>query len=424
MKTKLFEAETIQRAISRVKEEMGSDAMILSTRRIPGNPRDPYAKNKFAVEAAPKDYFPKSSSGTGSTGTSKYKAKIDYRKYADHNDEPFDFIKDESVSIKDIIPLMGLGNAIQTMILNHPESTSLLSLLLRTGVSETMAGFIMQNACSAMENDRNRNRDVVPASNSMETINIRTGKPDGIASLKNYVIKECVELIDTQNLFVESNAFDTDVATIKHRNAHNIKDRTVHSGLPYMAAFAGPTGVGKTTTIAKLAADLTFKRKKKVGLISIDNYRVGAFEQLKTYASIMGIGCIPAFSKDDFSMAIKKMRSMDIILIDTAGHSHSDKFKMDELASVVNGNFNISVHLVLSMTTGALDMKEAASSFAVLNPDTYVFTKIDETKRCGKILDQINELRMPVSLVTNGQRVPEDLIIPDRKKLLSIMFGT
>ena len=191
-----------------------------------------------------------------------------------------------------------------------------------------------------------------------------------------------------------------------------------------MAAFVGPTGVGKTTTIAKLAAELTFKRKKRVGLISIDNYRVGAFEQLKAYASIMGIGCIPAFSTEDFSMAIDKMCSMDIILIDTAGHSHSDKIKMDELAGVVNGSFNVSVHLVLSMATGAVDMKEAASAFAVLNPVTYVFTKIDETRMCGKIFDQINELKMPVSLITNGQRVPEDLIIPDRKKLLSIILGT
>ena len=191
-----------------------------------------------------------------------------------------------------------------------------------------------------------------------------------------------------------------------------------------MAAFVGPTGAGKTTTIAKLAAELTFKRKKRVGLISIDNYRVGAFEQLRAYASIMGIGCIPAFNTGDFAVAIDKMRSMDIILIDTAGHSHSDKLKMDELAGVVNGGFNVSVHLVLSMTTGQIDMKESASSFAALNPETYVFTKIDETKMCGKMLGQINELGMPVSLVTNGQRVPEDLIIPDRKKLLSIMFGT
>ncbi len=418
MKTKIFEAETIQKAIARVKEEMGIDAMILSTCRLPKNPKDPYAKAKFAVEAAPKEYFP----------TKNDKVEKNNRCISASKDI-LGAVKDE-ISIKDIIPLMGIGNGIQSMMLAHPESVPLFSLLLKTGVSDRMAGLIMQNACSAMENDTAGEIN----NNSCSKVGKAQGgasgtlKSNGIASLKNYVIKECIKLIETKNLFVESNTFNfTDELGGRIRSdmgsiCDNRKDS--NEGLPYMAAFVGPTGVGKTTTIAKLAAELTFKRKKRVGLISIDNYRVGAFEQLKAYASIMGIGCIPAFTTKDFSMAIDKMRFMDIILIDTAGHSHADKVKMDELAIVVNGDFNVSVHLVLSVTTEAADMKDAASSFAVLNPETYVFTKIDETKRCGKIFDQMNEMRMPVSLVTNGQRVPEDLIIPDKKRLLSIMFGT
>ena len=81
------------------------------------------------------------------------------------------------------------------------------------------------------------------------------------------------------------------------------------------------------------------------------------------------------------------------------------------------------MHLVLSLTTGFLDMREAAGAFSKLNPETYVFTKVDETRRCGKIFDQISDLQLPVSLVTNGQRVPEDLIIPDARDLLGIMLG-
>ncbi len=418
MKSKIFEAETIQRALAHVKEEMGPDAMILSTKKIPKSPRNPYAKEKFAVEAAPKEYFPESRTNNSSRKFTSCDGKFPYQK-----DEAPGILKDDLVSIKDILPLMCHGNRIQEMVMYHPESAPLFALLLKAGISEKMAGSIMHNSCSSMENDRRSYDCGVTEQEKVEWKKPGKGKTDCIASLKNYVIKECAGLLDTQNLFAESDVFDN-ADFLKKSNTAELQRHIPRRGLPCMAAFVGPTGVGKTTTIAKLAAELTFKRKKRVGLISIDNYRVGAFEQLKAYASIMGIGCIPAFSTEDFSMAIDKMSSMDIILIDTAGHSHSDKIKMDELAGVVNTSFNVSVHLVLSMATGAVDMKEAASAFAVLNPVTYVFTKIDETRMCGKIFDQINELNMPVSLITNGQRVPEDLIIPDRKKLLSIILGT
>lgn len=137
----------------------------------------------------------------------------------------------------------------------------------------------------------------------------------------------------------------------------------------------------------------------------------------------MGLLCIAAFNQEDFIRALKKMESMDVVLIDTAGHSHSDTARMKEFSDVIRGEFKISVHLVLSVTTGFLDMREAVNSFSRLNPETYVFTKIDETKQRGKIFDQINDLQLPVSIITNGQRVPEDLIIPDTRDLLSIMLG-
>jgi flagellar biosynthesis protein FlhF len=117
------------------------------------------------------------------------------------------------------------------------------------------------------------------------------------------------------------------------------------------------------------------------------------------------------------------MRSMDMVLIDTAGHSHFDKPKIDEILELIHTDFRISSHLVLSVTSESIIMKDAASAFSVFHPDTVVFTKIDETKRCGKILDQIREIKLPVSLVANGQRVPEDLIVPDKKQLLKIILG-
>lgn len=359
MNKKVFKAGNIQQAIANIKEELGSDAMILSTRKVPKKPLDPYAKTMFEVEAA----------------VPKYKGTRSGR------DLLMESIKDDIADIKDMISIAGFGNGMQSMVCSHFESVGVLASLLRAGVSEKTAGSIIQKASGLMDD---------------------TSDPGSkILSLKKHVMLECLDQIETKDFFNRDNS----------------------SGVPHVAAFLGPTGVGKTTTIAKLAALLSFQRKMKVGLISIDNYRVGAFEQLKAYASIMGLLCVPAFSCEDLSCALDRMKSMDIVLIDTAGHSHFDKLRIDEILQLIETDFRISTHLVLSVTTESTIMRDAASAFSVFSPDTIVFTKIDETRRCGKILDQVMEFKLPVSLITNGQRVPEDLIVPDKKQLLKIILG-
>lgn len=431
MQGKLFKARSIQKALASIKEELGPDAMILSTRRLPKSPRDPYAEDMFEVEAAPKGSENdagerggkpfRSSSGAHGRGnrsaTSKNgrDAQVDKKRAGDlfhrvakmasavdtaisdtqereRKEEGASRMSDgggadgalfdELASIKDLISLVGFGSGMASILGNYPESAGIYASLLRAGISEKRAHWVLQKATITMESD----------------LAERTGLN---FPLKKYVIRECLDLIRTRQLF----------------------SRPTGSGLPHVAAFVGPTGVGKTTTIAKLAAELSIKQKKRVGLISIDSYRIGAFEQLKSYAAIMGLICIAAFNRDDLTRALKKMEFMDIVLIDTAGHSHSDHLRMQEVSDVIRGDFNVSVHLVLSLTTGFLDMREAAKAFSKLNPETYVFTKVDETRRCGKMFDQISDLQLPVSLITNGQRVPEDLIIPDARDLLGIMLG-
>jgi flagellar biosynthesis protein FlhF len=266
---------------------------------------------------------------------------------------------------------------------DHSESAGLFAALLRAGVSEQRARMLVKNACEAMDEIY--------------------GKGAGSSALlKRYVLKECLRQVQTVDPF---------------------DGNQEASGMPHAAAFVGPTGVGKTTTIAKLAARLKFKMKKSVGLISIDSYRMGAFEQLKSYGTIMGVICIPAYSRDDLVKALERMAHLDVVLIDTAGHSPSDTPRMAEVAHVLDNGFKVSVHLVLSVTTGFFNMRESAKAFSALNPESYVFTKIDETRQCGKILDQVGDLRLPISFVTNGQRVPEDLIVPTSQDILGIMLG-
>lgn len=359
MNKKIFRAANIPEALAHIKEELGPDAMILSTRKLPKSPRDPYAGEMFEVEAGV------AAENTGPAA----------------GNQGLDELKSDIAEIRDMISIAGFGSGMQSIMCRHFESVGLLASLLRSGVSERLASGLIESAASAVSPEPD---------------------PDlRVKRLKKKVMQQCLGRLKTKDYF----------------------DRNNNSGVPHVAAFVGPTGVGKTTTIAKLAAFLTFNRKMKVGLISIDNYRIGAFEQLKAYAGIMGLVCVPAFSDQDLACALDRMRSMDMVLIDTAGHSHYDKEKLDEILGLIKNDFKISVHLTLSVTAELINMREAAAAFSVFNPDTYVFTKIDETKRCGKILDQISEFDIPVSLVTNGQKVPEDLIVPDKQGLLKIILG-
>ncbi|MCP3941197.1 MAG: protein FlhF [Desulfobacteraceae bacterium] len=364
MNKKIFRAANIQKALANIKEEMGADAMILSTRKIPRKPLDPYAKDMFEVEAG-----------------IKAKDAADGKNTVKKDDELFESLKGDISEIRDMISIAGFGSGIQNVLCNNFESVGVLASFLRAGVSERLAISLIEKAGQSLDSN------LEPA--------------ERIQSLKKNVMVHCLKRLSVKDFFNRNN----------------------YSGVPHVAAFVGPTGVGKTTTIAKLAALLSLKRKMKVGLISIDNYRIGAFEQLKAYAAIMGLLCVPAFSAQDLSCALERMKSMDVVLIDTAGHSHFDKVKIDEILQLIKSDFGISVHLTLSVTAESINMKEAASAFSVFNPDTYVFTKIDETKRCGKILDQVNDLNLPVSLITNGQKVPEDLIVPDKQALLRVILG-
>lgn len=372
MKKKIFRAQSIQQALAQVKEVLGEDAMILSTRKLPRSPSSPYTRQMFEVEAAV----------SGSPGRIK-KDVVEKNAARDQSADVYGGIKEELLSIKDLISLVGFGSGLQNMICAYPGTQSLFASLLRSGVSEQMVTFILQNALYAMDKDK------IP-------------ETEKGAALKKYVIKQFVRQIETRDFF----------------------DLPSDPGHPHVAVFVGPTGVGKTTTIAKLAAELSLKRKKRVGLVSIDNYRIGAYEQLKAYASIMGLMSVSAFTRKDLEKALLNMGRMDVVLIDTAGHSHSDSVRMNEATQMINGNFNMSVHLVLSVTTDFEDMKQAARAFSSLKPDSYVFTKIDEARRCGKIVDQISQMKLPVSIVTNGQKVPEDLIVPDVSKMLGIVLGT
>ena len=196
------------------------------------------------------------------------------------------------------------------------------------------------------------------------------------------------------------------------------------NGMPgkKVVAFVGPTGVGKTTSIAKLAARLALQKKKKVVLMTMDGYRIGAVEQLRSYAGLMGIPFRFVEDVSELSHAIEENNQRDYILIDTAGRGPRDLEAMHSLAIFLKKSDFIERHLVLSATTKPSDMRKIMDQFEVCRPDHLLFTKLDETSTPGPILNELVRTQKSFSYYTDGQRVPDDLHAVLREGLMDIVL--
>lgn len=191
---------------------------------------------------------------------------------------------------------------------------------------------------------------------------------------------------------------------------------------PRIIALVGPTGVGKTTTTAKLAAMYALNRGNKVALITMDIFRVGAIEQLKTYSRIMGIPLEVASTPKELEKAVEKHSACDLIFIDTAGRSHKDKEKLDEMKNFLEEKIPMEVYLCLSATTKDRELEEILKRFKIFQISKVVFTKIDECESFGNMVNLLMKDNLQIAYFTTGQRVPEDIEIATPAKLADMIF--
>lgn len=194
-------------------------------------------------------------------------------------------------------------------------------------------------------------------------------------------------------------------------------------GAPAVVAFVGPTGVGKTTTIAKLAAHFTLRHKESVGLITLDTYRIAAVEQLRTYARIIDVPLEVVLSGDELPKAVERLKACSLILVDTAGRSQRDRMKMNDLKAFFEKRRPDSVHLVLSATSEREGLADAAEKFAMYDPDRILLTKLDELPAYGKLLDLAMLAPQPVSYLTTGQDVPDDIETARPERIAALVAG-
>ena len=197
---------------------------------------------------------------------------------------------------------------------------------------------------------------------------------------------------------------------------------TLLSDKPKIVALVGPTGVGKTTTLAKIAAKFVLESGVSAAIITADTYRISAVDQLKTYSDILGLPLEIVISSDALQQAIKKHSDKKLILIDTAGRSQFNDFQMKELCDLLDVDADIEKHLVLSSTTKNRDAEEILTRFSACQPERVIFTKTDETSSLGILLNLLYKRKIALSYVTNGQSVPDDIIPASFAKLADMLL--
>jgi flagellar biosynthesis protein FlhF len=190
----------------------------------------------------------------------------------------------------------------------------------------------------------------------------------------------------------------------------------------HVVALIGPTGVGKTTTIAKLAAHLKLRERRRVALITIDTYRIAAVDQLKRYADILGAPLKVVNTPEEIREAVAAMSDFDFVLVDTAGRSPRDTLKLSELRSFIAAASVDEVHLVLSSTMGESCVNLAVERFGEVRFEKVIFTKLDESSHVGVVLNVIHRLNKALSYVTTGQDVPADIEVGHGRRLAQLIL--
>lgn len=195
---------------------------------------------------------------------------------------------------------------------------------------------------------------------------------------------------------------------------------------PKVVFFIGPTGVGKTTTIAKIASRFSVEGGRKVALLTADTYRIAAAEQLRTYANILEIPFRIIYSNEEIEQALKDFKDYDYILIDTAGHSHQNEAQkevMNGFIHSVDGQVEKEVFLVLSATTKYRDLVSIADTYSKMTDYKLIFTKLDETTTLGNLLNIKLHTGAPLSYITCGQNVPDDIENFNPQKTVKQLLG-
>lgn len=370
MKLKTFLARDLKEALFQVKKEMGPEAVILSTQSRWVKEQHAARGRRPEVEVtAAVDYKAFPDNGGNGTG------EPDRGDWLPPFHTPVSQIREDLDEVKDLLRRWLRQNGPPSWLSQHKELAMFYRFLSRTGLDERFLQRWLENIQSTLEQSGEQ--------------------PLTLKEVAGRYLMHAFEVVDPWS---------------------------TRQGRPRCWTFIGPTGVGKTTTIAKLAAKFGLYEKRKVGLVSLDNQRLGAHSQLAAYGRLTGQPLLMANHRQELLEALEKMRDLELVLIDTAGRSPYAPGLPGELQQLLGDIPNLEHHLVLSATAKECNLTNAIRRFSVLPISSYVITKLDETNDFSGIFNQLCRHRVPVSYLTAGQRVPEDIELSSRRRVTELLL--
>lgn len=422
-----FKGETPQEALRQAQEEIGTNALVITTKQIREKslnvdplyevivgievPDDYQEENKkVQIDEIKKQVEAYTNYGSRPKHSPDFAAQLSHKK-----DSSSDISLDISNAAKEISKIANLDA--QPKFENNNLSKELTTI---------------QKQMKTMTNEFNVLKDTLWEQNTKQRgINIPSEFATIYKLAKTSGMKEeHLKSIMEATIVNMPNAMRENPIAVKRyfytflRKMMPIRKESFSKNRQKIMVLVGPTGVGKTTTLSKLAYRFkSGKYKFDVGIITLDSFRMGAAEQLKQYADIMSVRMLIAYNAQDFIEALQALSHCDLILVDTMGSSQYDMEKLYNLNDVLKqSNANIDVNLVLSAGSKIDDLIEIYDNFAFLEIDTLIITKFDETRIFGNIFSLIYEMKTPVSYFSLGQEVPEDIMEADGDYLVKCIL--
>lgn len=367
MKLKTYLVDSLKEALPLISEELGKEAIILNTKEVKvGGFLGLFKKNKLEVIAA-----------------------LDHNKKTHEQNNQFATLlqTEKERREKD----------------QHPQSNKNDDLL---GEMKSMKEIMMQ----LMEGER------LPQ--SLKPVNAFLQDHEFSNTIRSSLMANLLVKGKAAPLFTANEAFtwlkqDFEGRMRNYPSIENTNQR--------IRCFVGPTGVGKTTTIAKLAGNILLNENKSVGLITSDTYRIAAVDQLRTYGDILGIPLEVVHTSGELNNALENLSSCDVILIDTAGRNYQQYEYIAQIENLLSAK-DVSISLVLSLTHRYADMKSITDNFSLINIKDVIMTKLDETSAIGPIFNIMEDFKLPVTIITTGQSVPDDMIQTTKELLLDMVM--
>lgn len=387
MKIRRYIGKDAQEAMLKVKMDLGSEAVILNTRKIRQRGFLKFMSKPMIEVLAAIDEYPGVKSNTTSYSSND--------KNWNSNNEPVSKSREKE---EKIILLENKVNSMENILQKIYEEVQRPGKNLDKELTNQKVSKVIELFQNNLEN------------NEVDT----------------KIIRQLLDMVEER---CNSNISVNNTALILHNLISGMlgKPETIklrEDGKPTVVMFVGPTGVGKTTTLAKIAADYALNHQKDVGLITADTYRIAAVEQLRTYAEILGMPLSVVYSLNEIKDIIEGYRDKDIIFIDTAGRSSRNKPHFNELKALVKEVGADEIFLVLSTTTSMNNCREIIDSYSFLGNYKLIFTKLDETPSLGIILNVKQYAGKKLSYVTNGQNVPDDIELADIDKITKNLIGS